>query len=64
MMPKNAVIALDADSKVAGAKIGGSNITTLFGGAQTAKPFFTVTYGSAKFAWEEGSDTKFYLIAQ
>jgi hypothetical protein len=64
MKPKNAVIALDTDCKVAGAKISGSNITDLFGGAQASKPFFTVTCGAAKFAWEEGSDSKFYLIAQ
>jgi hypothetical protein len=64
LKPKNAVIALDGNCKVAGAKIAGSNITSLFGGAQASKPFYTVTVAGVTYAWEQRSDSKYVLIAQ
>ena len=64
LKPKNAVIALDGDCKVAGAKVAGSNITSLFGGAKSSKPFYTVTLSGVTYAWEQRSDNKYVLIAQ
>lgn len=64
LQPKNAVIALDGDCKVAGAKVAGSNITSLFGGAKTSKPFYTVTLSGVTYAWELTSSSTYVLIAQ